>query len=64
MNFLQLSVKFIIIIIIIIITEHGFFYAGIFPNGIFLTCAKKIGHKLQYGPWTWWLRSTYCLVGD
>ena len=50
MNFLQLSVKFIIIIIIIIITEHGFFYAGILPNGIFLTCAKKIGHKLQYGP--------------
>ena len=40
MNFMRLSVKFIIIIIIII-TEHGFFYAGIFPNGICLTGAKK-----------------------
>ena len=41
MNFLQLSVKFIIIIIIIIITEHGFFYAGIFPNGNFFDWCKK-----------------------
>ena len=64
MNFMLLSIKSIIIIIIIIITEHGFSMLGFSPMEFFWPVPKKIGHKLQYGPWTWWLRSTYCLVGD
>ena len=41
MNFLQLSVKFIIIIIIIIITEHGFFLCWDFPQWNFFDWCKK-----------------------